>query len=263
VLRSTDLASRPEFRAWSVTCHDDHTGWSPPEARTDYRIVLVRRGRFRRQASGITETLDPTVAYLGVPDEEERFAHPMGGDVCTSVSLTPDLWQLVVDRPVAKPAIYVDARLDLAHRRFVAAARSGDVGYAATEHLLALLAGALTQAVSGPAADRALVSAAREAVAAGHPAAVALLPLAGLLGVSPYRLSRAFPRELGVSLTAYRNRLRVGRAVERLAAGETSLGILAADLGFADQSHMTRTIRDHLGHTPAALRALLTHSPSR
>jgi AraC-like DNA-binding protein len=203
--------------------------------------------------------LDPTVAYLGVPGEEERFAHPAGGDECTSVSLTPEL----VDCSAAKPAIYVDARLDLAHRRFVAAARSGDVDYAATEHLLALLAVALTQAVRVSAADRALVSVAREAVIAGHPAAVALLPLAGLLGVSPYRLSRAFPRELGVSLTAYRNRVRVGRAVERIAGGETSLGTLAAELGFADQPHMTRTIRDHLGHTPAALRALLTHSPRR
>jgi len=265
VLSSVNLAGRPEFRAWSVTCRDDHTGWSTPETRADYRIVLVRRGRFRRQASGVTETVDPTIAYLGVPGEEERFAHPSGGDECTSATVTPELWRsLAGDRSPARPAIYVDAALDLAHRRFVAAARSGDVDYAATQRLLTLLAGALAQVVTGPTpatdrpADRALVSAAREAVAADHPASVGLLPLAGLLAVSPYRLSRAFTRELGVSLTAYRNRVRVGRAVERLAAGDTDLSTLAADLGFADQSHMTRMVRAQLGHTPGALRGLLT-----
>ena len=264
VLRSVAIADRPEFRAWSVTCHDEHAGWSAPETRADHRIVLVRKGRFQRTASGVTETLDPTVAYLGVPDEEERFAHPTGGDECTSVSLAPDLWHSIAgDRVPPRPTIYVDAALDLAHRRFVAATHTGDIDYAATERLLALLAGALAQATAGriPAtdrpADRTLVSAAREAIAADHPASRALVPLAELLAVSPYRLSRAFSRELGVSLTAYRNRVRVGAAVTRLTEGETSLSTLAADLGFADQSHLTRTIRRQLGHTPTALRDLL------
>lgn len=264
MLRSVALATRPEFHAWTVTCQDDHAGWSPPESRTDHRIVLVRRGRFRRQASGVTETVDPTMAYLGVPDEEERFAHPAGGDTCTSATVTPALWRsLAGDRVPARPAIYVDARLDLAHRRFVAASRSGDVDYAAAEELLTLLAVAITRSVSGPTpatdrpVDRTLVAAAREAVAADHPAAGALLSLAGLLGVSPYRLSRAFTRELGVSLTAYRNRVRVGRLLARLSDGETSLSALAAELGFADQAHMTRIAGRYLGQTPASLRSTL------
>lgn len=265
MLTAVELADRPDFRAWSVTCRDDHTDWSAPETHAEHRIVLVRRGRFRRTVAGRTHTLDPTVAYLGVPGEEERFAHPTGGDECTSAVCAPALWQSMAgDRALVRPTVYVDAALDLAHRRFVAAARSGDVDYAATERLLSLLAGAVIQAAAGPTpaadrpADRAVAAAARDAIRANHPASAALLPLADLLGVSPYRLSRAFTRELGVSLTAYRNRVRVGRAMARLAAGETDLGTLAADLGFADQPHMTRTIRAQLGHTPTALRALLT-----
>jgi len=104
-----------------------------------------------------------------------------------------------------------------------------------------------------------LAAAAREAIAADHPAARGLFPLAELLGVSPYRLSRGFSRELGMSLTHYRNRVRVGRALERLAAGKPSLGVLAADLGFSDQAHLTRTVRAHVGRTPSALRRLLEH----
>jgi AraC-like DNA-binding protein len=85
--------------------------------------------------------------------------------------------------------------------------------------------------------ERGLVAAARRRIGEGHPAANGLFPLAALLGVSPYRLSRASRRELGVSLTRYRNRVRVARALDRVEAGEPHLGILAADLGFADQRH--------------------------
>ena len=93
----------------------------------------------------------------------------------------------------------------------------------------------------------------------GHPAANGLFPLAELLEVSPYRLSRGFTRELGVSLTRYRNRVRIGRALDRLENGESHLGALAADLGFADQAHLCRTMREQLGHTPTVLRQLLRY----
>jgi transcriptional regulator GlxA family with amidase domain len=162
--------------------------------------------------------------------------------------------------------VYVDGRLDLAHRRLLRAARGGDVGFALAERLTALFASALRQVVTGPlpgsgrasAADHALVAAARGAVLADHPEAAGLFPLAALLGVSPYRLSRAFPHTLGISLTKYRNRVRVGRALDRVERGEPSLAALAADLGFADQAHLTRTVREHLGYAPTGLRRLLT-----
>lgn len=46
--------------------------------------------------------------------------------------------------------------------------------------------------------------------------------------------------------------------MDRLEAGEPSLAALAADLGFSDQAHLTRTVREQLGHTPTALRELLS-----
>ncbi|MBN6055689.1 helix-turn-helix transcriptional regulator, partial [Nonomuraea sp. RK-328] len=195
-----------------------------------------------------------------------------GGDVCTALRLSPRLWRTLAGergRP-ARSTVYVDARLDLVHRRLLAATRSGDPAYELTEALLPLVATALSRAAPPPPdtggsrrpgrAAGAVVDAAREAIASGHEAAGGLLPLAELLSVSPYRLSRAFTSELRVSLTHYRNRVRVGRALDRLEAGEESLARLAADLGFADQAHLTRTIRRHAGHTPAALRRLLSRT---
>jgi AraC-like DNA-binding protein len=262
MLSCTGLAARPGFTVTAVTCDDDHRGWSTEECPAGFRIVLVRRGRFRRRADGTSTDLDPTVGYLSVPGTHEQFAHPSGGDVCTSITFAAPLWRSVAGETRRPPpaAVYLDGVIDLTHRRVLAAARAGDVDYAAAEGLVRLLAAAVTRTGKGtPAgvADRRLVAPARAAIIDGHPDADGLLPLAASLGVSPYRLSRAFTRDTGVSLTRYRNRVRVARAMDRLEAGETRLAALAADLGFADQAHLCRTIRAHVGHTPTALRRLL------
>jgi AraC-like DNA-binding protein len=258
VLSFVDLAARPQFTVSVVDCHDDHRGWSAEAPRSDVRLVLVRRGGFRRRVRGVPVDLDRTVGYVGLPGEEEQFAHPVGGDVCTSISLTADLWRAMAGEApqLNGSSVYVDGRLDLAHRRLLASSET-------SEDLVGLVGEVVRQVVATPtpaaggAGDRALVARAREVIGAGHPASVGLIPLAGLLGVSPYRLSRVFTRELGVSLTRYRNRVRVAAALDRLEEGETGLAALAADLGFADQAHLSRTVREHLGHTPTALRKLL------
>ncbi|MFD0408808.1 helix-turn-helix transcriptional regulator [Kitasatospora sp. NPDC127116] len=254
MLSASTLAARPEFTVAVVGCRSDHARWSQPETRDDHRLVLVRRGRFRRSADGADIDLDRTTAYLGAPGEQERFAHPAGGDVCTSVSFEPSL----LGRPPAATTVYVDARVDLAHRRLVAAAATGDIDYALAEELLRLVAAVAGEPTfrSRPA-DRALAAAARGAIIEEAPEAGGLCALAALLEVSPYRLSRVFSRETGVSLTRYRNRVRVTRAMDRIAEGEPSLAALAAQLGFADQAHLTRIVREHVGHTPTVLRRLL------
>jgi AraC-like DNA-binding protein len=267
MLTSADLVSRPDFTISTVTCRTDHTGWSPPEVREHYLVVLVRRGQFRRHVSGTTTELDPTMGYLCLPNQEQRFAHPTGGDVCTAVRLSPPLWRSLAGEtagPIA-PTVYVDAHLEWAHRRLHAVARGTDIDFAVPEQLMTLLAGTVQRAVAAPTpartrsgrGDRIHVAAARAALAADHPASHGLLSLARLVGMSPYRLSRAFTRELGVSVTHYRNRVRVSRALQRLETGEDSLARLAADLGFADQAHLCRTMRQHLGQPPTALRRLL------
>ncbi|GHF89085.1 AraC-like DNA-binding protein [Amycolatopsis bartoniae] len=250
---AVELIVRPEFAVHTVWCRDDHRGWSAPEQRSGYGLVLVRRGRFRRRAAGSVTDVDRTIGYVTLPGDEECFAHPAGGDVCTSITLAPELWESLPENRT----LYVNARTDVAHRRLLAATTTGDAAYAAVEQLLALLTEVLPTPHAPSKTDRALAARARTAILENHPAAQGLLPLAELLEVSPYRLSRAFTRELGISLTRYRNRVRVGRALDRLEAGEQNLATLAADLGFADQPHLTRTIHTHCGHTPTALRQLL------
>jgi AraC-like DNA-binding protein len=81
-----------------------------------------------------------------------------------------------------------------------------------------------------------------------------LVELARRVAVSPHHLSRVFKAETGETISRYRNRLRIRLALERLAEGEPRLARLAADLGFADQAHLARVVRQELGVTPSLLR---------
>lgn len=77
--------------------------------------------------------------------------------------------------------------------------------------------------------------------------------IAAGLGVSFAHASRAFKRTHGMSPQAARRELRWRRALALL-AGEASLATIAAQAGFADQSHLTRLCRLHTGAAPRALR---------
>lgn len=259
VRSSREVVAGPGFVVRSVVCAEDHLGWSGPEDAVDVQVVLVRRGRFRRAARGRVFTVDPTIGYVQRPGVAERFAHPAGGDVCTSVTLTGEAltagsWlhdAVHGDRQ----AVRVDARLELAHRMLTGT--GSDPGFAGAEAVLNLLARAVGGTPDEPWPRPGLAERAREALAAGAPEAADLVGLAALLGTSPWHLSRTFRRHTGMTLTRYRNRIRVSRALQLLESGTTDLSALAADLGFSDQPHFARTVRRELGHTPGRLRSLL------
>lgn len=256
------MATGPHAAIYSVACADEHAGWSAPEAGESVQVVLVRRGRFRRAVRGRAFTVDPTMGYLDAPGVEQRFAHPAGGDVCTAVTfdgdaLAADPWLAAAVR-AGRQAVRVDGRLELAHRRL---ARTGaDPEYAAAEAVVELLALAVRRSPddAAPAPGRArLAERAREAIVSGAPAARDLVGLARSLEASPSHLSRTFRHHVGMTVSRYRNRVRVSRALERIAGGETDLAGLAAALGFSDQAHLGRTLRRELGHTPGRVRELL------
>jgi len=80
--------------------------------------------------------------------------------------------------------------------------------------------------------------------------------LARLVGVHPVSLSRAFRRAFGVTITEYRQRLRLRRAARRITAGEASLSRAAHAAGYSDHPHMCRDLRRRTGLTPSELRLL-------
>jgi AraC-like DNA-binding protein len=251
---------------------------------TSAAIVLPCRGVFRLRADGRERVVDPATAYLQWPGEEQQFAHPAGGDVCTAIGLSADPAAGLAaealaegERPaVARDPVPVAPPLALAHRLLLSRARAGadrvelgDLTAALIAELLPAL-GAASGGASWPgparagpalARQRRLVEDARELLSCQPDRP--LPDLAALLGTSPWRLSRLFHRFTGVSLHRYRIRLRVTAALDRLAGGVDSLAVLAAELGFADQAHLSRVVRQSTGLTPGRLRTLIGPGPTR
>ncbi len=78
--------------------------------------------------------------------------------------------------------------------------------------------------------------------------------LAALADLSPKQLERLARRTLGLSPQRLVQRLRVEHAVQEIVTTDASLGVIAADCGFYDQSSFTKQFRRVLGVTPGAYR---------
>jgi len=116
-----------------------------------------------------------------------------------------------------------------------------------------LLAAALEQAVdpqqAGPA--RQVADAAR--LAETNRAVRRLADLSDLAGLGPRTLQRMFLRYAGVSPMWMIRRYRLLDAAESVREGTpVSWAEVAAELGYADQAHLTRDFRAAIGQTPAA-----------
>ena len=85
---------------------------------------------------------------------------------------------------------------------------------------------------------------------------VGLSAVAQVAGVHPIYFARAFRVHLGDSLGGYVRKLRVQRAAARLGSSDEPIAEIAVELGFSDQSHLTRIFRTITGYTPASYRKL-------
>ncbi|MCR9255816.1 MAG: AraC family transcriptional regulator [Alphaproteobacteria bacterium] len=78
--------------------------------------------------------------------------------------------------------------------------------------------------------------------------------IARAVGLSRFRLIRAFRRELGLPPQAWLQSQRVAQAKDMIRNGQ-ELAQVAAATGFSDQPHLTRVFKSHIGVTPAVYRA--------
>lgn len=74
-------------------------------------------------------------------------------------------------------------------------------------------------------------------------------------GLAPWSLSRGFMQVFGIPPEAFRARVRARQARRSIETTAEPLAAIAADLGFSDQSHMTRDVKQLTGMAPKALRA--------
>ncbi len=96
---------------------------------------------------------------------------------------------------------------------------------------------------------RASLSQARDYICEHHSRSVALNELAAVSGLSRFHLVRAFAKEFGVPPHAYQIRVQVAKA-RMLLAARVPAAEVAAETGFADQSHLARHFKQIYGVTP-------------
>jgi AraC-like DNA-binding protein len=273
VLERRTVVDRDGITIEEVSCREAPASSESPEVSRAHTFVFVRRGCFVRRVDGVDSLLDPTVAYCANPGDEEHFDHPHAeGDECTMIRVDPSivvsLWG--GDAPLPSSPLPTAPPIDLAHRSLIAAGRRGADPCELVEGAINMVARALEEtdadriAAGRPATIRAreaIVSGAREALAVTPN--LSLLQLARELAVSPHHLSRIFRRATGHTIARHRMRLRARAVLERLASGEDHFARLAADVGFADQSHLYRVMQSETGLAPSSLRELLrTDAPT-
>ena len=78
--------------------------------------------------------------------------------------------------------------------------------------------------------------------------------LSSVAGLTRFELVRRFRRHTGLTPHAFQTNLRIAQARGMLARGEAAARV-AAQCGFADQSHLTRTFKRAVGVTPARFAA--------
>ncbi|MFW5489514.1 MAG: AraC family ligand binding domain-containing protein [Desulfovibrio sp.] len=110
-----------------------------------------------------------------------------------------------------------------------------------------------------PGAEPVAVRRAKEYMAAHLAEDMSLTRLARACHLSPFHLARVFHRSVGAPPHAYLTHLRLNRAKTLLGLPETtsylpSLAEIAAETGFADQSHLTRRFKAVFGLTPGQYR---------
>ena len=87
--------------------------------------------------------------------------------------------------------------------------------------------------------------------------------IAAQVAVHPSYLSRVFRHFHHQAIGDYVHQLRIRFACQQLADPAVSLSAIAAESGFADQSHFTRVFKQCTGITPGAFRAAQTGAAKR
>jgi len=284
-----DHASPPTrrllFRSLGISvvdfrCHAGVERLGTEEPNPTHSIVFVRRGVFGRSHEDGTLVADPNHVLFFNAAQPYRYSHPVaGGDDCTilAVDTTRALelvarharrdprpespfrrshglcsrraaqlhWELLrlVDRPALRLALE-DVIAELADEAVGNAYRSPE------EPIQRL--GRLAPAGRR---HRELAEAAKLVLNERIDAPPSLSDLAGVLGCSPFHLSRTFHRTVGLSLRQYVRQLRARLAAAQLAAGAGDLTRLALDVGYFDHSHFTKSFRDEWGIPPSRFRA--------
>jgi AraC-like DNA-binding protein len=217
------------------------------------------RGGAYTSATGMVMAFNPDDPHDGHATDELGFTYRM---VHIGPSLVRDVLTDRAERPVGLPLFTEPVLTDPIVARNVytlhAALLGGAPSLRRDELLIAAVTSLARHATGRPPGLQAAPSAqvaslARDLIHDTYLEDVTADDLAAAAGRTRYAVYRAFRSTYGMSPSDYQRQLRL-RAARRLIARGGPLSDVAAQTGFADQSHLTRWFSRYYGITPGEYR---------
>ncbi len=251
-----------------------HRHWYPDHLHDGLELILVQAGESLIRHLGRTTQLPAGTLYVICPGEPHAGGSPEHGTFRFASTLVDrELLNTLATGPgmpggnmaAALPARHITARDVIRRVEHLHQRCRGGASRLEQESLLLDLLHALP-GHAGQAAGRPVTSGVREhrAVAlvrdylATHcDEDVDLGTLARLTGLHRHYLIDVFRARTGITPHRFQIAVRVDRVRQLISTG-APLSEIAAETGFADQSHMTRCFKRYLGMTPGYFRSRST-----
>lgn len=233
----------------------------PTHAHGNPRFVFVLEGRFAETCDGRPRTCEPRTLLIRPSGEAHSEDFRYGDAACLSIELPPS-W---IDGPAARTAsLSHSVQLRSAGIARITAKLRREMPHADTASALAIEAALLDALVEsmrsghgGSTQRRELGWLARvvEILHARFTEPLLLSQVAAEVGIHPVHVARTFRRRYGTSVGEYLRALRVEYARQALRTSDAPLARIAAQAGFADQSHFSNAFKRATGWTPGEFRA--------
>jgi len=242
---------------------------SAEECASNTHLVFPYRGLYARHVGQDQSVADANHVLFFNAGQGYQVSHPVdGGDASLVLAISPGLLRELSPRELLErhddPTYRLQSlRIDPRAQALVALLRHS-LRHGGIEPLEAeVLAVTLISRSLGPRtahettathARRRLVDRVKVLLASDLGRQWKLADIAEHIGGSPVYLTQAFAQVEGIPLHRYHLRLRLARALDRLAQCE-DMSALALDLGFSSHSHFSAAFKQAYGRTPTAFRA--------
>ena len=249
---------------YDVRCFAPAGGPGPDEQADQTQVVLPLAGVFEVHYGREAMLADAASVVVFGAEHSHRVAHPAtGGDRSMVMMYVPEVAEdaLGEDRPRGGA---VGSRVHLGARALVSGLAGDAIDDLQAEEMALRLLDLISADLHGldgyrPAPhQRDRIERVRALLAVEPERKWRLEELARAVHCSPFHLARQFRALTGSSISRHLLGLRLAVALQRLAEGERDLAGLAADLGFASQSHFGARFRSAFGVPPGRFRDTLT-----
>ena len=219
-------------------------------------VLLLIDGSYEETSNGVTIAYQPlTVGFHARMMSHADVIGP-GGARMFAIELGPTWEEAILERgriPAHLCELDGGEPLWLVLRLYGQLGRTADLAPLTVESLLFELCAHIGKAPDD-GREPEWLSGVVQALHARFRERLELRALAAEASVHPSHLARAFHRFKGRPIGDYVTGLRVQEAARSIATTRTRLRDVAADVGFADQSHMTRVFKALTGLSPAQYR---------